>query len=71
MQHKYYFEVVHRLLVDLRSVIDDILFGGVPVILGGDFAQILPIVPHGSRADIIRVCLQWTWIWPRLRQLSL
>lgn len=38
MQHKYCFEVVHRLLVDLRSVTDDVLFGGVPVILGGDFA---------------------------------
>ncbi len=53
MQHKYCFEVVHRLLVDLRSVTDDVLFGGVPVILGGDFAQILPVVPHGSRADIV------------------
>jgi ATP-dependent DNA helicase PIF1 len=57
MQHKYCFEVVHRLLVDLRSIIDDILFGGVPVILGGDFAQILPVVPRGSRADIIIACL--------------
>jgi hypothetical protein len=71
MQNKYCFEVVHRLMVDLRSVTDDVLFGGVPVILGGDFAQILPVVPHGSRADIVRACLQRTWIWPRLRQLSL
>ena len=38
MQHKYYFEVVHRLMVDLWSVVDDVLFGGVPVVLGGDFA---------------------------------
>ena len=71
MQHKYCFEVVHRLLVDLRSVADDVLFGGVPVVLGGDFAQILPVVPHGSRADIVHACLQRTWIWPRLRRLSL
>ncbi|CZT06983.1 uncharacterized protein RAG0_12554 [Rhynchosporium agropyri] len=52
MQHKYCFEVVHRLLVDLRGTSTHILFGGVPVIMGGDFAQILPVVPHGSRADI-------------------
>ena len=71
MQHKYCFEVVHRLLVDLRSVTDDILFGGVPVILGGDFAQILPVVPHGSRADIVAACLQKSFIWPRLKRLSL
>jgi hypothetical protein len=62
---------VHRLIVDLRSVADDVLFKGVPVILKGDFAQILLVVPHGSRADIVRACLQRTWIWPRLRQLSL
>jgi hypothetical protein len=71
MQHKYCFEVVHRLMVDLRSVADDVLFGGVPVVLGGDFAQILPVVPHGSRTEIVRACLQRTWIWPRLRRLSL
>jgi hypothetical protein len=71
MQHKYCFEVVHRLFVDLRSATDDVLFGGVPAVFGGDFAQILPVVPHGSRADIVQACLQRSWIWPRLRQLSL
>ena len=71
MQHKYCFEVVHRLMVDLRSVTDDLLFGRVPVILGGDFAQILPEVLNGSRADIVHVCVQRSWIWPRLRRLSL
>lgn len=71
MQHKYCFEVVHRLFVDLRSVTDDALFGGVPIILGGDFAQILPVVPHGSRADIVTACLQKSFIWPRLRRLYL
>ena len=38
MQYKYYFKVVHRLLVDLRSATDDMLFSRVPVILSGDFA---------------------------------
>jgi hypothetical protein len=38
MQYKYCFEVIYWLLVDLRSVTDDILFGKVPVILGKDFA---------------------------------
>jgi hypothetical protein len=71
MQHKYCFEVVHRLLVDLRSATDDILFGGVPVILGGDFAQILPVIPHGLRPDIVAACLQRSFVWPRLKQLRL
>jgi len=38
MQHKYYFKVVYRLLVDLRSIIDNILFSKVPVILSKNFA---------------------------------
>ena len=36
MQYKYCFEAVHRMLTDVRS--DDALFGGVPMIFGGDFA---------------------------------
>lgn len=71
MQHKHCFEVVHRLLVDLRSVTDSVLFGGVPVVLGGDFAQILPVVPHGSRPQIVGACLQKSFIWPRLKRLHL
>jgi hypothetical protein len=71
MQHKYCFEVVSRLLADLRSVMDETLFGGVSVLLGGDFAQILPVVPQGSRADIIKACLQRSFIWPQLSRLYL
>jgi hypothetical protein len=43
MQHKYCFEVVHRLFVDLRFTADDVLFGGVSALFGRDFAQI-PLV---------------------------
>jgi hypothetical protein len=75
MQHKYCFEVVHRLFCDLRGIPNDSpstpLFGGTPVVLGGDFAQILPVVQGGSRADTVTACLQRSYIWPRLRQLRL
>lgn len=71
MQHKYCFEVVHRLMVDLRSTSEDTLFGGVPFILGGDFAQILPVVPNGSRTDIVSASLQRSFIWARLKRLYL
>lgn len=72
MQHKYCFEAVNRLLADLRSVDEkELLFGGIPVIFGGDFAQILPVVPQGSRADIVKACLQKSPIWLRLKRLYL
>jgi hypothetical protein len=40
MQHKFCFTAVHRLFIDIRSVKgpNEPLFGGVPVIFGGDFA---------------------------------
>ncbi|RFU23627.1 hypothetical protein B7463_g12712, partial [Scytalidium lignicola] len=72
MQHKYCFEVVHRLFCDLQSVEDqDLLFGGLLVILGGDFAQILPVVVGSTRADAVNACLQRSFIWSRLRKLRL
>jgi hypothetical protein len=44
MQHKYCFKVIHRLFVDLRFTTDNVLFGGVPALLGRDFAQIPSVV---------------------------
>ena len=69
MQYKYCFEAVHRMLIDVRS--DDALFGSVPIVFGGDFAQILPVVPRGSRADIIDASLQRSFLWSSLRVLFL
>jgi len=33
------------------------IFGGKTVVLGGDFLQILPVVPKGGREDIISASL--------------
>ena len=69
MQHRYCFEAVHRMLTDVRS--NDSTFGGLPTILGGDFAQILPVVPRGDRAAVVGACLQRSFLWPTFRILSL
>ena len=75
MQHKYCFEAVHRLFCNLRMIPldcpDPLLFGGTPVILGGDFAQILPVIKQGSRTSTVIACLQKSFIWPKLKQLRL
>ena len=70
MQHKFCFEAVHRTLADICSN-DHSLFGGVPTLFSGDFAQILPVIPRGRRADIVNACLQKSFLWPSLRVLSL
>ena len=64
MQHRFVFEAVDRTLRDIRG--SDALFGGIPVILGGDFAQILPVVRRGDRPQIVQACLQYSPIWPQL-----
>lgn len=61
MQNKHCFEAVHRSLCDIRG--NDHLFGGLSAILGGDWAQILPVVRHGNRAAIVRACFQQSFLW--------
>jgi len=56
IQHRHCFEAVDRHLRDIRNC--DKPFGGIVVILGGDFAQILPVIKHGSRANIVLACLR-------------
>ena len=50
MQNKYCFEAVDRTLRDVME--NDFLFGGIPVIFGGDFAQIPPVVKYGDRSEL-------------------
>ncbi len=48
--HKTIFNVVDHTLKDIRSHLPggNSPFGGIPVILGGDFHQTLPVIPHGD-----------------------
>lgn len=65
MQHRHCFEAVDR---TLRDVLDtDKLFGGLPMLFGGDFAQILPVVRKGSRAQIVQASLSRSYVWEQLR----
>ncbi len=53
MAHKHVFEAVNRTLQHVMGVVDpalkDMLFGGKVVVMGGDFRQILLVVPRGER----------------------
>ena len=48
MQHGHCFEPVNQTLQDICSDFD-LLFGGILVVLGGDFAQTGPVIKHGQR----------------------
>ena len=51
MCHRFVFEALDRTLRDILSVADPDaatkLFGGKPILHGGDFRHILPDIPQG------------------------
>jgi hypothetical protein len=55
-QHRHAVKAVERTLRDVRNV--DRPFGGLTVIVGGNFLQTLPVVPKGSRENIVDACIQ-------------
>ncbi|XP_057768770.1 ATP-dependent DNA helicase RRM3-like [Salvia miltiorrhiza] len=67
MTHRYCFEALDRSLRDvMRSHIESCStkpFGGLVVVLGGDFRQVLPVVPNGSRHDIVHASICSSQLW--------
>ena len=61
MCNKYAFEAVDRCFKDIMK--SEYLFGGKVVVLGGDFRQILHVIPHGTRMDIVASTLKRSYIW--------
>ena len=53
---KAVFEALDRTLKDIRSTNE--IMGGIPVMLCGDFRQILPVIRSGTRANIINACIR-------------
>ena len=69
MQHRHCFEAVDRALRDIRQ--EDSLFGGIPVILGGDFAQIPPVIRNGDRPEIVNASIRQSFIWNYIQTIHL
>jgi hypothetical protein len=46
-------------------------FGGKVLLLGGDFRQTLPVVPHGSRSAIVEASLKFNELWEKFKVLQL
>ncbi|XP_063950001.1 uncharacterized protein LOC108221463 [Daucus carota subsp. sativus] len=67
MQHRYAFECLDRSLRDIMKSVDplraELPFGGITVVLGGDFRQILPVITQGDRGEIVSACITRSRLW--------
>ena len=70
MQSRLAIEAVDR---SLRDFLDqpNLPFDGITVAFGGDFQQTLPIIPKGTKEDIIGACLQRSILWQKIKVLHL
>ncbi|ONI01896.1 hypothetical protein PRUPE_6G165800 [Prunus persica] len=71
MNHKHCFEALDKSLSDILSHVNpldnNVPFGGKPLLLGGDFRQILPVIPGGTREEIIDASLNSSYLWPSFK----
>ena len=67
MAHRFCFEALDRSLRDILSINEPAKakepFGGMKMLLGGDFRQVLPVINHGSAADAINASLISSPLW--------
>ncbi|XP_035840386.1 uncharacterized protein LOC118487551 [Helianthus annuus] len=75
MVHKHAFEALDRTMHDIFNISNssksDVLFGGKVIIFGGDFRQILPVVPNGGRQEIVNASLCSSYLWRKCQLLTL
>ena len=75
MANKLCFEALDRTLRDiLRHKNENNIekpFGGMTVVLGGDFHQILPVLPKGRRHNIVSASIKRSYLWKHFQILEL
>ncbi|GJY58827.1 uncharacterized protein Tco_0458719, partial [Tanacetum coccineum] len=75
MTQKYAFEALDKTLRDIlgypTSENRNKIFGGMTVLLAGDFRQILPVIPKGKRTDIVQACINRSVLWKHCKVFTL
>ncbi|XP_028094396.1 uncharacterized protein LOC114294463 [Camellia sinensis] len=69
MQHRHCVEAVDHTLRDICD--SEKPFGGITVVLGGDFRQILLVIPKGVREQIVNASLRQSVLWKHIYILTL
>ncbi|XP_042022836.1 ATP-dependent DNA helicase pif1-like [Salvia splendens] len=75
MIHKHCVQAVDRTFRDIMRVCNELStdkpFGGKTVVFGGDFRQILTVVPKGSRQDVVNAAINSSYLWRNCTVLRL
>nr|XP_043633373.1 ATP-dependent DNA helicase PIF1-like [Erigeron canadensis] len=72
MMHKHCFEALDRTMKDIIGGSNSNKpFGGKVVVFGGDFRQILPVIPAGNREEIVNASLNHSFLWDKCKVLKL
>ena len=69
MAHKLSLEALETSLKDIRD--DTQPYGGVTLLLAGDFRQTLPVILRDTPADEISACLKSSHLWPKFIAMKL
>ena len=70
MQHHFALETVDRTLQDFLDQ-HNLPFGGITIAFGGDFQQTLPVIPRGTKEDIVGASIQRSVLWRHIKVLHL
>ena len=60
---------IDRCLQDITG--NNECFGGKVMLLGGDFRQVLPVVPRATETVVIDTCLKKSILWQHFQQIKL
>ncbi|XP_021729322.1 uncharacterized protein LOC110696338 [Chenopodium quinoa] len=69
MAKKQNVESLDLLLQDICG--NKVVFGGKVVVLGGDFRQVLPVVPRKTMNEAVEASIVTSYLWPRFMKFRL
>ncbi|XP_020242869.1 uncharacterized protein LOC109821085 [Asparagus officinalis] len=69
MEKRVAIKSVDHTMQDLLSI--DELFGGKVVVFGGDFCQVLPVIPRGTRSQTVNASLVKSYLWEKMEKITL
>ncbi|CAJ0965878.1 unnamed protein product [Ranitomeya imitator] len=69
MSHVHLFNAVDRSLRILLH--NEEPFGGIPIVVGGDFCQQAPVVLQGNHVNIVEACVKSSPVWKSFKELKL